>query len=245
LTLRPLGALTIVAWLLWGCSASSSAPASAVVQGPPTAPPPQPACAAHSDPDASASAHLCIVVLGDSIAAGVPVQGDDRWWVRMGVALTAALPGRHVVVDDWAVSGSRVDVLEAIARDQSALDTYDIAIVIEGVNDQAVSTIADWQPRYDAAVAAIARRGPMVIVTTPPPGFEDGAFITRYDATAAAIREVAGDHRPLLDLATRWRADGPTVAAAYYVDIIHQSAAGQAVMAEMAGKVVLDALGGH
>jgi lysophospholipase L1-like esterase len=243
LTVRSLGALTIVAWLLWGCT--SSAPGSAAVQGLPTAPPPQRACAAHPDPSATDRGHLCIVILGDSIGVGVPLEGDDRWWVRMRAALTAALPDRHVVVDDWAVSGSRVDVLEAVARDQSALDSYDIAIVIEGVNDQPVSTIADWQPRYGAAVAAIERRGPIVIVTTPPPGFEDGAFITRYDATAAAIREVAGDHRPLLDLATRWRADGPTVAAAYYVDIIHQSAAGQAVMAEMAGKVVLDALGGH
>ena len=236
MTVRHLGALTFVAWLMWGCSA----PAPVSVQGPPTAPPPQPECVAHSDPN-----HLCIVVLGDSIGVGVPVQGDDRWWVRLRSALTAALPDRHVAVDDWAVSGSRVDILAAVARDQSALATYDVAIVIEGVNDQPVSTIADWQPRYDAAIAAIERRGPVVIVATPPPGFENGAFITRYDPTAAAIRVVAGDRRPLLDIAARWHADGAAVAASYYVDIIHQSAAGQAVMAEMAEKVVLDALRDH
>ena len=164
--------------------------------------------------------------------SGCRSLGDDRWWIRLGAALTQSLPDRHVVVDDWAVSGSRVDVLEAVARDQSALSTYDIAIVIEGVNDQAVTPIADWQPRYEAAITAIEQQGPVVVVATPPPGFENGDFIRLFDPTVAALREVAGDRRPLLDLAARWHADGAAVAAAYYVDIIHQSAAGQAVMAD-------------
>ena len=220
--------------LLVGCNAPATA------QGPPTAPPIQPNCAGAADPQ-----RLCIVVLGDSLGVGVPVQGGDRWWVRLGAALTESLPDRHVVVDDWAVSGSRIDILEAVARDQSALASYDIAIVIEGVNDQAVMAIHDWQPRFEAAITAIERRGPVVVVATPPPGFEDGAFITMFDPTAAALREVAGQRRPLLDIAARWRADGAAVASAYYVDIIHQSAAGQAVMAELARNVILGTIGGH
>jgi lysophospholipase L1-like esterase len=217
-----------------GCNA----PASAYVA--PTAPPRQPDCAAAADPH-----KLCIVVVGDSIGAGVPAQGDDRWWVRLEKALGDTLPDRHVVVDDWAVSGSRVDVLEAVARDQEALATYDIAIVIEGVNDEAATPVDAWRPRYEAAISAIERQGPIVVVTTPPPGFEDGSFITRYDPIAAAIRGVAGVDRPLMDIAARWRLDGTAVAAAYYVDIIHQSQAGQVVMADLAEEVVLDAIAGH
>jgi lysophospholipase L1-like esterase len=229
---RRLAAAILAGWVVAGCVATPSG------QGPPTPLPPQPACAAADDPDS-----LCIVVLGDSIGVGVPVQGDDRWWVRLGAALAAALPDRRVIVDDWAVSGSRVDVLGSIGRDQPGLATYDLAIVIEGVNDQPVTSIDDWRPRYEAAISAIEQQGPVVIVATPPPGFENGSFITRYDPTAAALREIAGDRRPLLDIAARWHADGAAVAAAYYVDIVHQSAAGQAVMADMAREVILQVIG--
>jgi hypothetical protein len=47
----------------------------------------------------------------------------------------------------------------------------------------------------------------------------------------------------LLDLATRWRADGPAIAAAYYVDSIHQALPGQIVMAALARDAVLKAIG--
>ena len=83
----------------------------------------------------------------------------------------------------------------------------------------------------------------MVIVTTPPPRFERGAFDPRYDGVAAAVRQVAGPERPLLDLALRWRADGAAKAAAYYADAIHPSVDGQRVMAALARDAVLDALG--
>jgi hypothetical protein len=46
-----------------------------------------------------------------------------------------------------------------------------------------------------------------------------------------------------MDLAARYRAYGATVAAAYYVDSIHQALPGQIVMAAMARVAVLEALG--
>lgn len=177
---------------------------------------------------------LCIIVLGDSIAAGTPLTGDDRWWQVLASALKSELPDRSITVDSWAVSGSQVDVLESAARDQVALDSYDLAIVIEGVNDQASLSVDAWRSRYEGAVAAMEARGLVVIVGTPPPSFESGAFATRYDEIAATIRRVASDRRPLLDVAARWRADGATTAGAYYADLIHQNALGQRLMADLA-----------
>ena len=208
------------------------------VSTPPSALPRQAGCAAANQADS-----LCIVVLGDSIGVGVPVEGDDRWWPRLRRLLEADMPGRTIEIDDWAVSGSQVDVLESVARDQPELPTYDIAIVIEGVNDLVARSVEAWGPRYEAAVAAMEARDVTVIVTTPPPSFENGTFGSRYDGLAAAVRAMAGPHRPLLDLATRWRADGPAIAAAYYVDSIHQALPGQIVMASVARNAVLQAIG--
>jgi lysophospholipase L1-like esterase len=229
---RRLIATIVMGWVVAGCGAAQSAP------GPPTPLPQQPACQA-----ALEQRPLCVLILGDSIAAGSPLSGDDRWWVRLGSGLGAALPDRRIVVDSWAVPGSHVDVLESAARDQPALGSFDVAIVIEGVNDQTSLPIDVWRARYKAAIGAIEGRGLIVVVGTPPPSFEDGAFTTRYDPIAAALREVAAGHRPLLDIAARWRADGSTVAATYYYDLIHQSAVGQRLMAEMALDVVLEAIG--
>lgn len=216
----------VVAAALAGCAT----PTTATGNGPPTPLPRQPGCAA-----AKITSSVCIVVLGDSIAVGVPVEGDDRWWPRLRHLLGADLPGRTVEVDNWAVSGSQVDVLEAAARDQPELATYDIAIVVEGVNDVAVRSAEQWKPRYEGAISAMEAKGLKVIVTAPPPEFLHGAFGTRYDAVAGSVRAVAtAGRRSLLDLASRWRADGPRVAASYYVDSIHQALPGQIVMAELA-----------
>jgi lysophospholipase L1-like esterase len=226
-------ATILVGVVLVGCAAAPSGPVLL-----PTPLPHQPECQV-----ATEARPLCIVVLGDSIASGVPLSGEARWWVRLGSLLSAALPDRRVVVDSWAVPGSRVDVLESAARDQPALDSYDVAIVIEGVNDEIALPIVAWRSRYEAAIEAIERRGLVVIVGTPPPSFENGAFATRYEPTVAAVREVAAGRRPLLDIAARWHADGAPAAATYYSDLIHQSAVGQRLMAEMAREVVLEAIG--
>ena len=226
------------AWLVTLLVISACASPAPTPNGRPSPLPPQPGCAAAGDVDS-----LCIVVLGDSIGVGVPVGGDERWWIRLRDALARNLPGRRVEIDNWAVSGSRVDVLESAARDQPNLAGFDIAIVIEGVNDLNDVTVEEWQPHYAAAIAGLEARGLTVIVATPPPSFENGTFGPRYDATAAAIRALAGTGpRFLMDIAARWRADGPATAAAYYVDFVHQSAAGQAAMASLARDVVLDAL---
>jgi lysophospholipase L1-like esterase len=192
---------------------------------------------------AATAASLCIVVLGDSIGVGAPLTGDDRWWPQLRRLLEADLPGRSVVVDNWAVSGSQIDLLEAVARDP-ALGSYDLAMIFEGVNDVQVDLpITAWQPRYEAAIAAIEAAGTSVILATPPPQVSGDAFDTRFDGLAEAIRSLARSDRPTLDLAARWRADGAIAATSYYVDHIHQSAAGQARMATLARDVVLEAIG--
>jgi lysophospholipase L1-like esterase len=211
----------------------------AVVQAPPTSLPPQAGCAAAATPNS-----LCIVILGDSIAVGVPVPTDGPWWVRLRQLLQTALPDRMIAIDNWAVSGSQVDVLESAARDQPAVGTYDLAIVIEGVNDEHALPVDAWRQRYEAAVSGLETQGVTVILTTPPPSFEGGTFGPRFDATAAAVRDVAGSKRPLFDLAARWHSDGPTLAATYYVDYVHQSTPGQVLMAAIARDVVLKAIGG-
>lgn len=199
-----------------------------------------PACA-----QAGVSGGLCIVVLGDSIGVGAPLTGDDRWWPQLRTLLEAALPGRSIAIDNWAVSGSQVDLLGSQAQGEPALASYDVAIVIEGVNDARVGLpIDDWRTRYAAAIAAIESKGPVVVLATPPPSFENGGFSTQFDSIAAAVRDLATARRRVLDLATRWRADGPTIAATYYVDQIHQSASGQRLMARMARDVILDAISG-
>ena len=185
---------------------------------------------------------MCVVVLGDSIAYGTPLEGVERWPSRLERLLVAALPGRAVAVSNWGVPGSRVDVLAAAATAQPALDTFDVAIVIEGVNDAAWSPLETWRSAYEAAIEAMERRGLTVIIGTPPPTLEAGVFTSRYEPTTAALRDVAGAVRPRLDIDARWRRDGATTAAAYYTDLIHQSAAGQQLMAELGRDIVLELL---
>jgi lysophospholipase L1-like esterase len=230
-------AIVIAAGLLIGlagCSPTATPPAPASATPLPTPIPPQPAC-----PDAETPRSLCIVVLGDSIAHGTPLEGTDQWPSRLERLLDAALPGRTVSVANWAVPGSRVEVLAAAATGQAALETFDIAIVIEGVNDAAWTPLATWRSSYVAAIAAMERRGVKVVIGTPPPTLIDGQFTTQYDPTTNTLREIAGSTRPLLDIDARWRSDGATKAAPYYSDLIHQAAPGQALMAEMARDVVL------
>ena len=201
---------------------------------PPTPLPAQPEC-----PLSSESNPLCIVVLGDSIAAGVPLEGDERWWMRMEDALAAALPNRPVAVANWAVPRSRLDVLESATTDQPALDSFDIAIVLEGVNDVGRTPVDAWAKGYEAAVERMEARGLTVVVATPPPNFEDGAIQHRHDEIDDAVRAMTSHHRPLLDIAARFMADGNGTAGSYYVGNLHQGDAGQRVIADMATSIVL------
>src|SRR4029079_18084379 len=109
---------------------------------------------------------------------------------------------RFVTVANWAVPGSRVDVLVA-ATTQASLATFDVAIVIEGVNDAAWTPLETWRADYLTAVSAMERRGLKVVVGTPPPTLVDGQFTTQYDPTTNALREIAGTTRPILDIAAQ------------------------------------------
>ena len=228
-----LGSLAGALVVAGGCTATSTPNQ----QGPPTPIPRQAGCAA-----APTAGSLCILVLGDSLGAGVPLAGEDRWSASLRRRLEEHFPGRTIVVDNWGVSGSRIDVLESAIRDQPDVGTYDLAIVIEGVNDLFDGSVAAWRPRYAAAIEALEAKGVIVILATPPPESSNGTLNAHYDDLAAAIRGMAAVHRPVLDLAARWHADGAR-AATYYADAIHQNAVGQALMAELATGIVLASLG--
>jgi lysophospholipase L1-like esterase len=203
---------------------------------PPSPVPEQPACRETS------SDAVCVIVLGDSIGAGVPLDGDARWWVRLEDGLRAALPGVPVSVENWAVGRGRIDVLESAATDQPGLGSFDVAIIIEGVNDVEHTSLDEWIRRYAGAVESIESRGVRVVMATPPPNFEDGRLGTRHDAIDEAVRGLATTTRPVLDIAGRFRADGDQAAATYYADNLHQGQAGQQVIADMALEVVLGVL---
>ena len=217
---------------LAGCSLGSTAPAPASATPLPTPIPAQPPC-----PDDETTGSLCVVVLGDSIAYGTPLEGEERWPSRLERLLEADHPGRSVTVANWAVPGSRVDVLIA-ATTQQSISTFDVAIVIEGVNDAAWTPLEVWRASYQTAISALERRRLKVVIGTPPPTLVDGQFTSRYDPTTNALRAIAGSTRPLLDIDARWRSDGATKAAPYYSDLIHQAAPGQVLMAEMARDVL-------
>ena len=218
---------------LAGCTlAATQVPPSATPL--PTPIPAQPGCA-----DAETPGSLCIVVLGDSIAYGTPLEGDQRWPSRLERHLEVTFPARAVTVANWAVPGSRVDVLGAAATGQESLSTFDVAIVVEGVNDAAWTSLETWRAEYLAAISAMERRGLTVFIGTPPPTFENGEFTPQYDPTTNALRAIAGTTRPILDIAAQWRRDGATKAATNYSDLIHQGATGQAKMAEMAREVIV------
>jgi len=200
----------------------------------PTPLPVEPGC-----PDAETTGSLCIVVLGDSIAYGTPLEGTDRWPTQLERLLEARYPGRAVTVANWAVPGSRVDVLLAAATRQASLTTFDVAIVIEGVNDFAWTPLETWRAEYQSAISAMESRGLKVVIGTPPPTLIDGQFTPQYEPTTNALREIAGTKRPMLDIGARWRQVGASTAAAYYSDLIHQGPAGQELMAQMARDVVV------
>jgi lysophospholipase L1-like esterase len=181
---------------------------------------------------------LRILVLGDSIAAGSPLSAPDRWSDRMEATLQVANPGRCVEARNVAVGGTMVDFLEASVA-QPDLDTFDIAIVFEGVNDLGYVPFDEWRTRYEAAVGRLEAHGLKVIVGTPPPTIVDGLFEHKLDVLAAAERSIACDHgRPLLDIERRWRGIGAKAAAPYYVDAIHQGGLGQVVMADLAARLI-------
>ena len=182
----------------------------------------------------------CILVLGDSIAAGEGAAGVDRWPSRLEALLRQDLPGRDVMVSNWAQGGSQINLLEDRVA-ELPLGSYDVAIVITGLNDASVRPLDEWSPRYRAAIEQLEDAGLAVVIGTAPPALEGGAFTERFAAVADALRTIAGT-RPMLDLDQEWRALGVGTAGGYYVDAIHQNAAGQAVIAERAREVLVPIL---
>jgi lysophospholipase L1-like esterase len=214
---------------------SSCATASTATPVPSATPAPCPATAG--------DAATCILVLGDSIAAGEGAAGTDRWPARLEALLREDLPDRNVMVSNWAQGGSQINLLESRATEMP-LDAYEVAIVITGLNDTSLMRIDQWAPRYVAAIEKLEDAGVKVVIGTAPPTFEGGVFTDRFAAVAEELREIAGD-RPMLDIAKEWQELGVDTAADYYLDVVHQNAKGQAVIAALARTVVTDVLEGR
>lgn len=187
-------------------------------------------------PVASSDPATCILVLGDSIASGEGAAGPDRWPARLEAALRQDLPGRNIIVSNWAQAGSQVDLLETRVA-ELPLESYEVAIVITGLNDTAVRSVDAWAPRYSAAIDKLEDAGLTVVFGTAPPAFEGGVFTDTYASVAEELRDIAGT-RPMLDLERHWRELGVGRAGDYYVDHIHQNAAGQALIAEQARSIL-------
>jgi lysophospholipase L1-like esterase len=176
-----------------------------------------------------------VVLLGDSIAAGIGATSDStRWWTRAQTALRAAVPERMIAFKSSAIAGTGLDDLERTAASVSPL-AYQAAVIIEGSNDQ----IDDgaWQSRYTAVISGLEAKGIVVVVGTYPPALRAGAFAPAGRNTL--IRTLAGPKRPLIDFEQRWRQAGPITAAPWYSDDVHANDAGQAIEAEIALAVFL------
>jgi lysophospholipase L1-like esterase len=210
------------------CATRSPSPSPSPIQSPPPC-----------DSPAVGPGGLNILVLGDSIAAGDPLKGDDRWSATLQRLLAAALPQRVVYVCNAAVGGSRIDFLESSIAGRSDLGGYQVGLVIEGVNDDGFTPLEEWARRYAAAVAVLEAKGLAVVIGTSPPTIVDGRFTDRYQPIADALRRIAADEgRLLLDIERHWRGLGAEAAGPLYSDLIHQGPAGQAVMAEMAASLI-------
>ena len=190
----------------------------------------------------SSNDSTCVLVLGDSIAAGEGAAGVDRWPARLEALLRQDLPGRDVMVSNWAQGGSQINLLESRVT-ELPLGSYAVAIVITGLNDTTVRPLDEWSPRYEAAIEKLEDAGLTVVIGTAPPAFEDGAFANTFVPVAERLREIAGT-RPMLDLEQEWRDLGAATAGSYYVDQLHQNAAGQAVIAERARAILAPILEG-
>ena len=209
--------------------ASCAAPPTATPASPPPAP-----C-----PRAAGDSTTCILVLGDSIAAGDGAAPGDRWPAQLEVLLRQAAPDHDVVVSNWAHGGSEIDLLERRVA-ELPLDSYEVAIVITGVNDTVNRGVDEWAPRYAAAIDRLEAAGVTVVIGTAPPTFEGGVFTDQFAAVAERLRTIAGD-RPMLDIAKEWKDLGVDGAGSYYLDMIHPNAAGQALIARRA-KTILDGI---
>jgi lysophospholipase L1-like esterase len=191
-----------------------------------------------------ASDPLTILVLGDSIAAGHPLQAPDRWSDVLERTLRVAQPARAIEVRNAARNAAKVDALESSIAAEPDLSRFGIAIVIEGVNDVGITPLDDWAGRYRTAVETLEARGVTVVVGTAPPAFAPGEFFDTYDRVATTLRTIAEERgRPILDIDRDWRDLGPAAVEGFYVDIIHQNVAGQAVIADLAGSLLLQLRG--
>jgi lysophospholipase L1-like esterase len=179
-------------------------------------------------------------VLGDSIAAGHPLEAPDRWTDRLAETLRSALPDRVVEVRNVASKGTRIDVLEASVGAQHDLASFQVAVVIEGVNDVGVTPMDEWARRYRMVVETLEGSGLVVVVGTAPPAIGSGQYFDTYDQVASTLRSIAAEgERHLLDIEGNWRDIGPKKAESLYVDVIHQNVAGQELMADLASSLTL------
>ena len=195
----------------------------------------QSACRSTSDHDA-----FRVLVLGDSIAAGYPLVQPNRWSDKLEQGLRQELPDFDVELRNDARSATQIDFLESSVAAHKDLWKYQVAIVIEGVNDVGVIPHAEWVRRYRTVIETIEAGGPAVIIGTPPPILAGGRFHSDGDRVAESLRRIAAQSdRLVLDIALLWRDLGAGAAAKLYADTIHPNLEGQTRIADLALRIAL------
>lgn len=111
-------------------------------------------------------APMVVVALGDSITQGstATLGADHDWPSMLSRRLTAACPGRYVVVNAGISGNKLVDdgrspsALARLDRDVLSLPRVDYVILLEGINDIRQSGPPDLKPGRSAAEAITAYR---------------------------------------------------------------------------------------
>lgn len=186
-----------------------------------------------AEPTPTFGARLHIAVFGDSIAAA-------DWQKLLDDALKARDPTGSYAVDDYAKRATRLDYTEQQVASFPATK-YQLAIVIVGRNDYkyvwpVAAKIAAYRKRMAAVVASLEKKGLIVLLANAPPDFMNGAITEGTAKLAQLIRDVAGAR--LVDLEQLFR-DQPDPAP-LYSDFEHQSAAGQALIADAFEQQLID-----
>jgi hypothetical protein len=94
----------------------------------------------------------------------------DHWPARLEALLREDFPGRDVMVSNRAQGGSQVHLLESRVA-ELPLGSYDVAIVITGLNDTTVRPLDAWSPRYTAAIEQLKDAGLIVVIGTAPKAY--------------------------------------------------------------------------
>ncbi len=180
-----------------------------------------------------------VVVLGDSDTGGAAQQA---WPALLGERLpdvevesvttgdsgyVSAVAGEPTIPD--LVAGTDLSGADLVVLSGSRFDAAGIADQVAAAAEEAITSVQERAP--DAALVVV---GPVSPGGGPPAGVRNNRDVIRSAAEAASVRFVD----PLAD---GWLAEGEGLVAE---DDVHLTTAGQAVLADLLGPVLEEALAG-